>query len=92
MYVIRLARGCGADQRDRVVRVMAEKGVQCGTYFSPIHLQPPYKELFGYRGGELPVTEDISCRTIALPFFNALSEQDVDTVVATLKQAMHDVF
>ncbi len=88
VYVVRLSEKYTVLQRDRVIAFMAEKGIQCGTYFSPIHLQPPYRKMFGYRGGEFPVTERVGSRTIALPFFNNLSEKEIDTVVNILKQAL----
>ena len=36
-----------------------------------IHLQPFYRERFGYREGMLPVSEDASARTLALPSIRA---------------------
>ena len=60
----------------------------CRNYFPPIHLQPFYVERFGYRKGDFPVTEFISERTIALPFYNHLSEGEVDYVCETLREAV----
>jgi perosamine synthetase len=45
-----------------------------------------YRETFGHREGEFPVCEDVSARSIALPFFPDLSEGDVDRVAGELKQ------
>lgn len=58
-----------------------EFGVQVGSiYWPPCHLQPFYKERFGYKAGDYPVAEDILFRTIALPIFPEMTELDVLTV------------
>jgi len=72
VYVIRLERGI---DRDKVTKYLNEEGVQCKPYFTPIHLQPFYRKILVIRKGDFPVTEDVTRRTIALPFFNNLKEK-----------------
>jgi perosamine synthetase len=43
-------------------------------------------ERFGFKQGDFPVTEHISERTIALPFYNNLSETEIDFVVQSMKE------
>lgn len=86
VYVVRVARNI---DRDGVMRHLRERGVECRPYFAPIHLQPFYREQFGYKEGDFPVAEDVGRRSIALPFFNSLTEEQVDYVVAALKEALY---
>jgi len=44
--------------------------------------------MFGFKEGDFPVTEDVSGRTIALPFFNNLKEEQVDYVVEKVKEGI----
>ena len=53
-----------------------------------IYLQPFYKKMFGYKEGDFPVTEDVTRRTIALPFFSNLTEEQIDYVVEKLKEGI----
>ena len=46
--------------------------------------------MFGYKEGDFPVTEDVGGRTIALPFFNNLKEEQIDYVVEKLKEGIKD--
>jgi perosamine synthetase len=85
VYVVRLH---GEINRDKVINNLNEEGVQCKPYFTPIHLQPFYRKLFGYKEGDFPVTEDVAGRTIALPFFNNLKEEQIDYVVEKLKEGI----
>ena len=85
VYVGRLADRFSREDRDLVLSKLREKGIGCGNYFAPIHLQPFYQKMFGYKKGDFPVTERVSERTIALPFYNNLTEEQVDFVYRNIK-------
>lgn len=85
VYVIRLDKDIN---RDSVIEYLNQEGVQCKPYFTPIHLQPFYRKMFGYKEGDFPVTEGVVERTIALPFFNNLKEEQIDYVVEKLKKGI----
>jgi len=44
--------------------------------------------MFGYKEGDFPVTEDVAERTIALPFFSNLKEEQIDYVVEKVKNSI----
>ena len=81
IYVIRLAPKI---DRNRVIARLEEKGVPARPYFSPIHLQSFYRERFGYREGDFPITEAVARSTLALPFSGVMTEQQVTYVCKTL--------
>jgi perosamine synthetase len=54
-------------------------------YFPAVHLMSFYRERFGHREGEFPVCEDVAARSIALPFFPAMTESQVTRVAQTLR-------
>ena len=57
-------------------------------YFVPIHTQPHVVEALGTAEGDFPVTERIAARTIALPFFAGLTEQQVGRAKSALLEAL----
>jgi len=71
-----------------VMHLLAERGIPSRPYFTPIHLQPFYRERFGYRGGEFPVTEHLGAVSLALPFSGVMTEAQVDEVCETLRDAV----
>jgi perosamine synthetase len=85
VYVIRLKENYKKIKRDDILLSLRKKGIGCSNYFSPIHLQPPYKKIFGYKVGDFPICENISQRTIALPFYNNLKEEEMDYIVKVLE-------
>ena len=88
VYVVTLARGI---DRDAVMRLLDEDGIPSRAYFSPIHRQPYIVERFGERDYDLPVTEDIASRTLALPFHNNLTQEQAERVVSSLVSAVERV-
>ena len=88
VYVVTLADGL---ERDPVMKEMEAMGVPSRGYFAPIHLQPYIRRMLETKPGMLPVTENISKRTIALPFHNNLREDQVEHVVGALEQAVRKV-
>jgi len=84
VYVIRLSDQYTRKDRDQILQKLKQTGIGCGNYFQPIHLQSFYRKMFGYKEGDFPITEHIASRTIALPFYNNLTEGEVDYVVENL--------
>ena len=70
--------------RDWIVRETHLRGIGVGRYFAPIHLQPIYKDWA--TSGTLQVTERIAPRTIALPFFNRIQNDQIEEVCSTLTE------
>lgn len=91
VYVVRLTDKYSKEDRDLILNKLKEKGIGCGNYFSPIHLQPFYRKMFGYKKGDFPITERVSERTIALPFYNNLKEDQVDYVCENLKKIIQSL-
>lgn len=84
VFVVRLAQPW--PDRDHVMHLMEEAGIATGRYFAPIHGQPAYAALSGV--GSLPATEAVSKRTLALPFFNRITDDQIDRVCAALEDAL----
>jgi perosamine synthetase len=88
VFVVRLNDLFEPGDRDEVMRHLRDEGIGCNNYFPPIHLQPYMAERFGYRGGEFPVCEYVSARTLALPFFGDLTAKQVGRVCDTLERIL----
>ncbi|HDQ72084.1 MAG TPA: DegT/DnrJ/EryC1/StrS family aminotransferase [Chloroflexi bacterium] len=92
VYVVRIAPAMGciapAMGRDRVMQALKARGIPSRPYFTPIHLQPFYRERFGYQRGRFPVTEMAGDTCLALPFSGVMEERQVDRVCAVLRDAL----
>jgi perosamine synthetase len=85
VFVIQLPEGT---DRDAVIKSLASNGIASKAYLPCIHLLPPYRERFGYTGGEFPIAERVSERSLALPFFTSMTESQVEQVCTALGEAL----
>jgi len=86
VYVIRLSDDFTQEDRDRILQELKGRGIGCNNYFSPIHLQPFYRKIASYKEGDFPVTEAIAARTVALPFYGNLTEEEIELVCDHLRE------
>ena len=84
VYVVELRAPWSRHHRDALCTALRNAGIGCAPYFPAIHLQPLYRERFGFTRGTFPHCESISARTLALPFFGALSDAQMTHVVEAL--------
>ncbi len=83
-----LGDGFTLERRDRILQAMRSQNIQVSNYFPPVHLQPFMVEQFGYNQGDFPLTEAVCKSTIALPFHNNLTKDEVAIVCKTLKEVL----
>jgi dTDP-4-amino-4,6-dideoxygalactose transaminase len=65
--------------REGLAAHLRQKGIQAVSHYVPLHLSPMGRK-WGYEGGSLPVTEDLSARLLRLPLWFGLSNQEQDEV------------
>ena len=46
------------------------------------------RERFGFEGGEFPIAEEVAERSLALPFFPAMTDDQVETVCEAVAEAL----
>ena len=84
-YVVRFDENIN---RDMVMDYLRSKGIGCKPYFTPIHLQPYMIEEFKYKQGDFPNAEKAGRSCLALPFYNNMSQNEIDYVVENIKEAI----
>ncbi len=84
VYVIRCGEGV---DRNALMAHLDSVGVPSRPYFTPIHLQPFYKQM-GWKRGDLPHTEQAGDSMLALPFSSVMTEEQVDYVCQQLQHGV----
>ncbi len=85
MYCLTLDKSVN---RDNVLKLMHEQGVDHRLSFPPIHLQPIYRKLFKYREGDFPVSEKIFNRFVDIPCWVGMTKQQMKKVVKVVTSAV----
>ncbi|QKW24407.1 DegT/DnrJ/EryC1/StrS family aminotransferase [Kitasatospora sp. NA04385] len=74
-----------APDRGEVLTRLAADGVSARRGIMAAHLEAPYK---GTARVPLPVTEEITARTLILPLYHSLTHEQVEHVVSALRTAL----
>ena len=80
LYVIKI------DNRDEVIRKLKEKGVGCSVHFIPIHKHRYYKDRYGYKNEDYPVANMVFEKSLSLPIYPDMSDDDIMYVIQSLKE------
>lgn len=91
LYTVHLGTRFSASSRDALVDDLETELIEASAYCQPLHLQRAYIEHYGYRKGDLKVTEKVADRAIALPFHGQITEDQVAFIVKTAKDASINV-
>lgn len=81
VYVIRV------ENRDAILEKLTERGIGCARYFAPLHRQPLFAPYANPRD-DLKITEQVASQTLALPFFNRLTGEQIHEVCCALRDAV----
>ena len=82
-FVFTVLLPAGID-RHATIKALRELGIASKPYLPAIHLMSFYRERFGHRRGEFPVCEEVAERSLALPFFPQLREDEVARIAQSL--------
>lgn len=70
--------------RRRFRAVLAERGIQTGVHYPPVHLLSAYRNA----GRRLPATEAFGLRAVTLPMFGHMTERQQDLVAAAVQEGV----
>lgn len=86
IYVVQIDFLRHGTTRGRVMRALADRGIGTQVHYIPVHSQPYYTRRYGALS--LPGADHYYSRALTLPLFPAMSEEDVQTVVDALVDAL----
>lgn len=68
------------------INYMKSKQITCGIHYRALHLDPVY----GTKSVDLPLSEDISKRTVSIPFHEDLSTSNLEYIVKSIKEYKYE--
>jgi dTDP-4-amino-4,6-dideoxygalactose transaminase len=78
-------------RRDEFLARLQEKGIGVAVNYRAVHLLSYYRSTFGFRPGDFPSAEAIGDRTLTLPLYPAMSDEDVDTVIGAVREVAKEL-
>jgi len=87
LYVVRLTDGAPVG-RDAFIGRLFAAGIGCSVHYIPLHLQPYWRDRYGLRPEQFPVSQRVYERCVSLPIYSRMNEADVDRVIASVRAAL----
>jgi len=88
LFIVRLDIERAGMSRDQFMTELKAKNIGSGLHFRAVHTQKYYRETLALPPGALPHTEWNSERICSLPLFPAMTEDDIDQVIAAIKEVL----
>ena len=85
LYTVQVDFARLGQKRTQVMTELRARGVGSQVLYIPVHLQPWYRESFGYRPGKCPVAEAYYQRALSLPLFPSMTDADVERVIVAVR-------
>jgi perosamine synthetase len=84
-FVVLLDEGL---DRDRLVESLRRREIEAtlGTY--ALHDQPFFQRTYGYAAGQLPRSHAAFRRSVALPFYHQMADEDLETIARCLRESL----
>lgn len=76
-------------ERQALIAHLKSQNILSVFHYVPLHLSEMGRR-FGGRISDCPITEDISDRLVRLPFYNSLTEEDLDRVICAIRTFVVD--
>jgi dTDP-4-amino-4,6-dideoxygalactose transaminase len=96
LYPLRLADAAvaaiestdAAPARDRFIERLFALGIGCSVHYIPLHLQPYWRDRYQLKASDFPHSQHAYERMLSLPIYSAMSDADVERVIAAVRSAL----
>ena len=88
LYILRLRPDGLSIDRDEFIEELKRLGIGTSVHFIPLHRHPYYIREYGYKAGDFPNSEDAFSRSISLPIFPDMTDEQMERVVSAVTQTV----
>ena len=86
LYLTRI-NGITLEQRNKIIELMAEKGIACNVHYKPLPMLTAYKNL-GFDIADYPNAYNQFINEITLPLHTKLTDEEVEYVIDCFKEVV----
>lgn len=84
LYVLQFDFDKIGKSRKQVMGELKSKKIGTQVHYIPVHIQPYYQENFGYKWGDFPIAENYYKKSLSIPLYPKMSNNDVDYVITNI--------
>lgn len=90
LYVIRLNSRRLTIDRAQFIEKLKEYNIGASVHYIPLHLHPFYQKEYGYKRGDLPLTEEIYDGIVSLPLYPKMTDEDIKYVRDVVREIIQN--
>lgn len=91
LYTVQIDFAGLGKTRTEVMGELRQKGVGTQVLYIPVHLQPWYRQTYGYQYGKCPIAEEYYRHALSFPLYPAMTDADVTRVISAVRSVMEKV-
>jgi perosamine synthetase len=91
LYTVQIDFKAIGKTRTQVMTELREKGIGTQVLYIPVHLQPWYRQTYGYDVGKCPVAEEYYGRALSLPLYPGMKDADAMQVIDSVKELSNGI-
>lgn len=88
LYMLRLRLDRIDKTRRQVFEALRARKIGVHVHYIPLHLQPYYRDKFGYRRGDFPEAEAFYDAALTIPLYPGMTDQDCERVIQSVFEAL----
>ncbi|ARB38958.1 DegT/DnrJ/EryC1/StrS aminotransferase family protein [Bacillus subtilis] len=86
LYVLQVDEKKAGVTRSEMITALKDKyNIGTSVHFIPVHIHPYYQKQFGYKEADFPNAMNYYKRTLSLPLYPSMSDDDVDDVIEAVR-------
>ncbi len=88
LYVLQLQLEELTIDRDTLIDQMTQAGIGTSVHFIPLHLQPYWRDCYGFQPTDFPIALQVYQRAVSLPIYPGMSDANVERVITSLRKIL----
>ena len=89
IYVLQIDFERLGKTRADVMNKLRASGIGTQVHYIPIHLQPYYRNNFGYRKGDYPAAEEYYDKALSIPIYPKMNDAEIKRVINSVKGCLN---
>lgn len=72
--------------KSKFFRNLKKENILLQVHYIPVHLQPFYRETYGFKNGDFPISETFYQNEVSIPMFPSLTDDEIKLVANKIKR------
>ncbi|KAF1678102.1 DegT/DnrJ/EryC1/StrS family aminotransferase [Bacillus sp. SKDU12] len=86
LYVLQVdEKQAGVTRDEMIMALKDEYNIGASVHFIPVHIHPYYQKQFGFKEADFPIAMNYYKRTLSLPLYPSMSDEDVHDVIEAVR-------